>query len=215
MKSQTYKSLGVNVAVSVPSSLAEYDHLAGRTDAALSDATDSTVYRSVLNVFREAFVAAVASKTGTARKVTYKTDPATGEPLLNEEKQPIVDTEESAAVYIKRVAGENPEQFQAEADVVAQTLKFDPSVKERSAAGPKELAKRYTEAAEGILNAGIEVAQAVIDDLNAKHGLTSAIVYEADGTTVNKAATIASIGAAVKVDQNKQNLANQYTAGLV
>jgi len=214
----TYKSLGLNVVVSVPESVDEYNQLAGTTDAALNDATDSTVYRSVLNVFREAVVAAIAEDTGTARIVKYKLD-AEGNPVLDDEtKEKIVDTEESAGAYMRRVAGDSPEKFQSIADSVAKTLVFDPKVKERAAAGPKDLAKRYKEAAQGIIDAGLEVAQAVASELASKHSIVVEVftTEDADGETIiDQPKTIESLGNAIRVDQTKVNLASQYTKGLV
>lgn len=213
MKKVEYKSLGVTIPVSVPESVDEYNKLAGRDNAVLDDATDSTVYRSVLNVFRESFVAGIVAATGIARKVTYKTD-ADGNNLLNEEKQPIVDTEESAATYIKRVAGDTPEKYQDIANTIAATLVFDPKVKERNAAGPKELAKRYKEAAQSIIDAGVDVAQAVAEGLSTKLGITVEIFLAEDGT-INAAPTIEALGNAIRADQQKEDLASKYTAGLV
>lgn len=64
MKAVVYESLGLDVSILVPETVAEYDLLAKRPDAALGDAIDNTVYRGVLNQVRAAFVPALVAFSG-------------------------------------------------------------------------------------------------------------------------------------------------------
>lgn len=195
MKTELFKSLGFNVSIQVPETVEEYDKLAGAEGAALKDATTNTVYRSVLNVFRSATVDAIEKKTGKERKRTYKLNEA-GEQVLDDEQNPIVETEESEAKYIARVLGDDVSAYQSTADEVAATLVFDPKVKERKPVQPKKLAAKFTEAATNLITSGI--AEQVAAHLSAKLGI------EVDPTNVE------SLGQAIRADQAKVDLTKQY-----
>lgn len=197
MKNETYKSLGLNVVISVPESVEEYDKLAGKDGAALADATVNTVYRSVLNVFRAQIADAVEKQSGVARKRTYKVD-ANGAQVLDDEQNPIIETEEPEAKYISRVAGDNVEQFQTLADEIATKLIFDPKVKERAAFAPKKLAQKFIDAATQIITAGH--GEAVASALSAK------LAIAVDGTSAE------SLGSAIRLDQTKKSLVGEYVS---
>jgi hypothetical protein len=165
MQTKKYNSLGVSVLLNVPSSIEEYNTLANRpnVNAVLDDATDNVVYRSSLAEFREKFCEELEKETGIARKREPALDKA-GNPKLDEQKNPVLNFAETEADYLKRVLVEkgydDAGPFQALADVVASTITFDPSVRERSATA--KIAKTYLEAADKIISMGADaVARAV------------------------------------------------------
>jgi hypothetical protein len=157
MKQELYDSLGFEVPVSVPSTVEEYNTLAGREGACLSDANDNTVYRGVLNDFRDKLVTALEKETGLAIEREQKKN-AKGEPQFDKDKNPILVITEAEGAYIKRLKAHlqlDDEAFVAKfapiAAQVATTLKFDPKAAERKAKVPP---KTYLEAADSIVAQG-------------------------------------------------------------
>lgn len=154
MKNATVSSLGFDLNKQVPESVAEYDQLARRPNAALEDAVDSCLYRGTFAEFRSLFLhgcdeddsgpalVGVDKQTGIDR-LTKVTKNAKGEE--------VEVWDESEAVYWKRVVATKfggdieaaVREFQSHAQAAMDRAAFDPSVKERKAAGPKTIAKTY------------------------------------------------------------------------
>lgn len=194
MKSDTIRSLGLTLAVSVPDSVEEFDQLAARAGACLEEATNNILYRSTLAAFRENFCEALEKDTGIERatKETGKKD---------SKGEPVVVFDESEADYVKRVLAEKKAEitsFQPLADSTIAAIVFDPKATERKSAGPKKLPKMYLEIAQAVLdqNKGTEVATKLSNQL---------------GFTV--APTLEGIAAAVKAQQEAKK--KQMVADLV
>lgn len=172
MKDKKYNSLGLTVSISVPETVEEYNALAGRENAAVDDAVDNTVYRSVLAEFREKFCEEVEKETGIARKRSPVLDDK-GEPKKDKNNNPVITFDETEGKYIARVLAEkgydDAGTFQAIADAIATNLKFDPSVRERTSGGGK-VAKTYVEAADKIIAMGEDKVQRAVQNLSSYLG---------------------------------------------
>lgn len=135
MKTKTYSSLGLNVTLSVPESVEEFDQNAKRSGACLDEATNNVVYRGSLAEFRDSFCEKLSEQSGVSRltKSSGKKD-ADGNDILV--------YAESEAEYAKRVAAEKNVEvstFQPLADEVAASITFDAAARERKAPAPKKL----------------------------------------------------------------------------
>ena len=157
MKIETYRSMGLNVPISVPSTIEENEQLAApRVNATLEDAVDTNVYRGTLADFRDGFCAAVETATSIKRNTEVAKN-AKGEVRKDEDGAEIEVYKETEQDYFRRVCiktSRSVESFQDIANSVAASLKYDPSVKERTPAGPKTPPKSVF---------------AIVDDLHAKH----------------------------------------------
>jgi hypothetical protein len=196
MQAKKYNSLGVSVLLSVPSSIEEYDQLAKRVNATLDDAIDNVVYRSALADFRESFCAEVEKETGIARKRETVLD-KDNNPKKDESGNTVTKYSETEGDYLKRVCSEknydDAGPFQALADVVASTITFDPSVREKKE-GSAKVAKTYLEAADKIIGMGAEAVD------RARTKLANYLGRELASIGADRD----SIGAAIKAKQDKQ-----------
>lgn len=181
MKKTQYSSLGIDINLSVPAEVAEFDANAGKPNACLDEAINNVVYRGMLADFRYFFlhgisqadldadkehkqfaegttpIEGVEESSGIARKTVAVLDKS-GNPVKKDgEAVTNFDPEDSEAKYFKRVCAEKgvePASFQSLADKVASALVFDASASERKAVGPKKLAAKYKEKAAKIIALG-------------------------------------------------------------
>ena len=158
MKTVEYDSSGYTFKLSVPSTVAEFDQLAKRTDAALSNAIDHEVYHGTLGEIREALCDLVEEVYKVERR-----EVGTGKFETNDDgtKTEVLKWE-PAVVFLDRVAGEKSlpavKPFQKEVDRLSaggdKEVKFDPSVHERKS-GPKKLAAKWTNMAGQFLTGAV------------------------------------------------------------
>lgn len=158
MKIKTYRSLGFNVNISVPSTVEENDALAKRPDATLNDAVDNVVYRggTGLPTFREELAFGIEAATGIKR-LTEELKDKEGKTKTEEDGTPKFKYIESEGEYLDRViatTGRTQESFQDIADAAAAKMKYDPSAPERTAAGPKNPPKAIFEQVDALIAAG-------------------------------------------------------------
>lgn len=222
MISKEYNSVGFNVNISVPETVAEYDTLAKKTGACLDSAIANVVYRGVLATFRDDLATVVENNTGISRKTSPVLD-KTGNPKVEKEtvtnadgtqtttETPITKFDETEKVYLDRVwailsvasAGGTPAKFAspeaaaASFTAIAQStmdkIVFNPAETERTPSGPKKIAKAYTAIAEKALAAG------KLDTLAANLA-TKLGDWKVD-------ATVDSVARAISEDQRRQNAA--------
>lgn len=138
MQPTNIKSLGFELTINVPSSVEEFDQLAKRAGACLTEATANVLYRGTLAEFRDTFCEELEKETGIARltKVTGKSKAG----------EDIIAYAETEADYVKRVAAEKSVEVSSFADLanrVAAAITFDPSATERKGGAPKKVAKLY------------------------------------------------------------------------
>jgi len=166
-----FRSVFCDVPIQVPSSVADYDALAGKEGACLASAIENVVYRGVLSDFRDLLIhgrEAVEAKpaagdqpaieaveavdgleqlTGISRKTIKKT--------VGKKEVEVYD--ETEADYVRRIIAakgwdqENPIELQQIADNIAKFLIFNPKEVERAARGPKKLPEDYKNAATRII----------------------------------------------------------------
>ncbi len=167
---QSVKTLGFEINVLVPSTVEDFDTLAGNKGSALKSAIMNVIYRSVLATFRSDFcdkleevtkLARPTRDTGKTRKV--KTEAADG--TVTETEEAILVWAKTESEYfdivvatIAKEQGKTMEEviasFKDLADQVAAAIKFDPSESAPSTAGPKKIAKQYLDTAQTIITAG-------------------------------------------------------------
>jgi hypothetical protein len=169
MHKETYRSLGLNVTLNVPSSVEEFDSLAKKSGSALENAISNAVYRGKggLADFRSDFADAVEQATSVKRITETLTDDK-GEPKKDAEGNVKTRYTESEQTYFDRVIKETsrtPESFQELADSVAASLVLDPSVTERAAPEPKTPPKKVYATVDQILAAGTEMSHKVATKL--------------------------------------------------
>jgi len=214
---QSVKTLGYEISVLVPSTVEQYDKLAGRSGSCLESAVMNVIYRSVLAEFRDTFTEKLAAATGierrtvdTGKKRKVKTENADGSITETEEAILVWDDTDSEAQFTKRVIatlmsrnGTSEEEtyasFQELASSVAAGILFNPAERVAASAGPKKIAKQYLDAATAIIAKG--AAEAVAAKL-------SALLNRAVASDLN------SLAAAISDDQRRKakELANSYTA---
>ncbi len=187
-------SLGLKVVVPVPTNYADFDTLAGETNAALREGIRNILYRGTLAVFRNEFCDRLEEVSKVPRRFALAKNPD-GTDKVDTDGTPVVESWEAEAVYVKRVAGDNPEQYQYIADEINSLLTFDPSRPEPKSAGPKAIAKVFLKTAQDIFDQGR--GERVIAGLAAKLGLTPV------------SQDVAGLAALVKEDQRRKQ------AGLV
>lgn len=167
MKKREYSSLGLAIALSVPSSVDEFNTLAKATDPqanpCLDEATNNVVYRGSLAEFRELFLhgrkadaekglSEIIGVEGVSN-IDRRTIPVMKDgKAVEKDGQPVetFDPEDSEAKYFKRVCAEmkvEPSHFATLAQQVADTIAFDPSASERKPSLPKKLPKDILEKA--------------------------------------------------------------------
>ena len=182
-KQETYRSLGLNVKLTVPSSVEEYDLLAKKSGAALESAVANAVYRGKggLADFRSDFADALESATGIKRTTEVVTDKE-GKPKTDDEGNTVTRYLESEQDYFDRVIKETNrtvESFQDIADQVSAKLVLDPSVSERSAPEPKTPPKKVYSTVDSIIAAGDHVVKQVAEKLG--HILGHHVEHDREG----------------------------------
>jgi len=166
MKTTTIQSLGLNLNISVPESVEEFDQNAKKAGACLNEAINNILYRGVLADFRSLFCEKVEEAYGVERQTkdtgrTKKVKDANGK----ETEESIFVYSESEAKFIDRVIaskGLTREALQPLADAVLSAkdengnliIAFDASATEKKVSGPKKLAQKYTDAAKTLLADG-------------------------------------------------------------
>jgi hypothetical protein len=145
MKIELFESIGMKWPISVPETVEEYNILAKRANACLSDAIDHTVYHDTLGDIRYEFTEAVAAalqKQFPNRVDEFKRkEKDTGR--TSEDGSPIL-TKENDGTFLSRIlalVGKQATDYPDEKAAVEQKVKFDPSVRERKAGTPKTVPK--------------------------------------------------------------------------
>ena len=208
------KSLGMDFTIQVPSSVEEFDQLAGREGATLDEAINNVLYRSFHAEFRPTFlhgseelgIEGIEKQTGIERRTKVVTPAKTDEAGKVTEDE-VIAYDESEANYFKRVCAEKGVEsthFQPYAQEVASLLKFDPKKAPRQSSGPKKVAKQYLDAAAQIEKEGrLETSAA---NLQSK-------LSTPESTWVVEA-TVESVARAISEDQRRkraqQNIASEY-----
>lgn len=166
MKTESFKTLGVPVALSVPSTVEEFDQLAKRAGACLDEAVSNVVYRGTFNELRELIVSgrdAEPAKDGQPAISEFKgLEELTGKPRTTKKvkrgDKEVEIYDESPQEYVTRVFGPVDSWNGNAPDVLAKTVAaaglavaFDPSAREKQPAGPKKLAEKYKTTATNFL----------------------------------------------------------------
>lgn len=133
MKQELFRTLGLNIMISVPESVEEFNKLAGNPDQCLNDAIKNVAYRQAYPEFRKGLCEAVEKETGLARKTKTVGEGESAKEVISEKE----------AVYIARalseVEGFTEEKLQAVANDVAKSITLDPTPTERKKKAPKEI----------------------------------------------------------------------------
>jgi hypothetical protein len=128
MREATVSSLGLEPKVQVPSTVDEYNALdKGRANACLEDAISHNLYHVWLSDWRAEFLKAVLEET----KVPWLTQ------TVKRGDKEVTEVTETEKEYFNRVLlklGKVPSAFEALAQRVAKTIKFDPSAHVRVSA---------------------------------------------------------------------------------
>jgi hypothetical protein len=167
MRIKNYRSLGMLIPLTVPSTVEENDQLANagetkRVNPTLEDAVDNVVYRSSLADFRDLFCEAVEASTGIKRntKTLTKED---GTAKKDKDGNDRTVYTESEAEFIDRVlatTGRTIESFEELKNTVVSKVKYDPTASERGEAGPKTPPKSVFEQVDALISAGQHTAVA-------------------------------------------------------
>lgn len=176
MKKAIFSSLGIDITISVPETIDEFNALdTTRPNAALDESINNVIYRDTLADFRDIFSAAVAKETTIARKqeqkkdskgvlVTEKVKVKNEDGTESETEQPVMVDTETDAKYFSRVCSElgvEPTAFQTLAEKIAADLKFNPQATERATKQPSKVAEVYLKAARDIIAKGVQQAVAL------------------------------------------------------
>jgi len=155
MKTQQFKTLGLNVNLSVPTTVEEFDANAKRAGACLEEATNNVIYRGSLAELRDLIihgrdeekvdgkVTVTAFKgleevTGVSRK--------TKKVKSGKEQKEVEVYDETEGEYLERLVATKKVElstFQSHFDAAAALVAFDASARERKPAGPKKLAEKF------------------------------------------------------------------------
>lgn len=199
MKTTTFKSLGLNVNLNVPSTSDEFDSLAKKAGACVEEAVRNVVYRGSLAEFRDVLLHGDKDKNITGMDMLFNLE-RISEPVLDDKGVPKKDSKgveltsysESEGDFFKRIVATHKiteVDLQKLADVVNASLVFDPSAAERKPAQPKKLATKYSDIAKKLIAGG------KIDELNKRFHKTIGKMFTASG---DKAKDIEALGWLVK-----------------
>lgn len=149
MQTTKYNSLGLDVNLSVPSSVEEFDLNAKKVGACLTEAINNCVYRGSLATFRTVFLHGQEANVEEGLTEISGLDTITGIERKTKESgkkddkgNPILTFDETEGDFFKRILAEKGVEastFQHHADLVASSIVFDASAKERKAPAPKKL----------------------------------------------------------------------------
>lgn len=161
MIDKTFSSLGLDFKLSVPETTEEFDTLAKRAGACLSEAINNIAYRSNLAQFRDLFLHGQEADAETGAAAITGVEQETGIKRRTKEvargDKTVEVYDESEAKYFGRVCatlGKKPEDFAHIARAVEATLVFDPSATERQPKAPSKPGKVFMTAAQSIIEAG-------------------------------------------------------------
>ena len=185
MKTKTYKSLGLEVKVSVPSTMEEFDKLAKREGACLDEATNNAVYRGYLGNFRADLLHGREADAENGIAAFKGLEEATGVERLtkdsgkkNAKGEAIEVYDETEEEYKDRVVAGGRitvAELQQMADELTSITAFDPSARERKPSAPKKLAEKWLTHAKAILKKG------QIEELNKRLQKQIAKTFEVSG----------------------------------
>lgn len=212
MKEVTVSSLGFDLKKLVPETVEEYDSLARRVGACLDDAVNSTLYRGTFAEFRDLFLMGREADGETPAFIGVEGLSGVKR-LTKTEKRGEKEVEvyaETEGAYWKRVIATNfggdeekaVLEFQSVAQAAMELAAFDPSVKERAPAGPKSIAKRYTEIATQAVKDG--KGQKLADMLGSVLARTIALTGEQDKDIATLARAIADNEARKRKESEKE-----------
>lgn len=146
MKTTKTNVLGVEVEIEIPSTVEEYDSLAGRTGAALDGANRQTLAHKWAGEARDAVVEALEEKTKIEQRV-IKTIPPEKE---GGKETKIYETAATYVEFIKKQANIAPEDFATIVKDAAGDVAFNPGASTRTGTTKKE----YFNMADTVLTAG-------------------------------------------------------------
>lgn len=133
MKPYINRTLGLKVNVMVPSTVEEYDTLAGSPGVCLTSAIANGIYKQWNHEFRDALCETLVKQTGVEMLSRKEKSKDGSEKLVKTE------TEQS---YVDRLLADGKitdGELQKLADAVAAEIKFDPSPSTRQRKAPKEI----------------------------------------------------------------------------
>jgi len=196
MQNTHQNTLGLTLAISVPSSADEYDQLAGRVGACVEDAVSESTYRNYLPSWKRVFFSRLAEQTGIER-------------VVEKDEDGKVTSTEKETTYFKRVqaeTGKTADDYAALAQECADETPFDLTPKSRST----KIAKSFLEAADNILRAienGQSTAETVANNLQGTNpGLV--VVIDEDGVLDRD-----SLARGIRT--NNERVAREQNAGLL
>jgi hypothetical protein len=197
MKTATNKTMGFDLNIEVPSSVEEYDKLAGRVGACLDDANQYNLFHSWNGEFRPKFVEAFEKQTGIKRQLNQEAiDKA---PARKDGTKPEIFEQE--AKYFKRALaelGEDISKYQSLAEAVARQVKFDPSEGTRSGG---KVGKEYMSAAQQVFDAE-ESSPGAIEKVVTRLQELNNITIEIDFETIQP--TLESLARAIKINEDRK-----------
>lgn len=198
MQDMKVNSLGFrDLVYSVPSTVEEFDRLAGVVGAALSEGINNVLYRSSLASFRDGFchgieavkdeqgnvttpaIPGLDTLTGIERK-TKVSKPEKKNDAGEVTQQEVLAWDETEGVYVDRVFaqlvadGKFPSidaaqaSFAEHAQLVLSAIVFDPKPTVKSSAGPKKTPKTYVDIAKSIIELCGGDVNAAIEKFTAK-----------------------------------------------
>lgn len=183
MQNIVNSTLGFKVNVAVPSTVEEYDQLAGKAGAALESANMNVVYRSWNNQFREAMSDHLAAVTSIKRETEIVLNKDGSQKIDEETKQPVERYTETAADHVDRVFATLVKDgkaasveaathaYSTDAQKIADSISFDPAERQPKATGPKKVAQKWIALATEIATRGEAVVSALATKLSEKLGL--------------------------------------------
>lgn len=201
MISKTFKTLDMKFSIEVPETADEFDQLAKRKGACVESAVNNEVYRGVLPQIRSLFLEAVSARTGVERatkEVPGKTRTIKGENGAPDTVEQVVvwaQTESDSLDTILAKSNTTRATHQDLLDGIAAKVKLDPSIPESAPSGPRQVAKKWLDAAQEVINAG------AADKVAAK--LTEKLGMPVD-------ASLESLGRAIAEDQRRKSVAAEY-----
>lgn len=192
MKLTPQRSLGMEILIPTPESVAEFDQCANKQGAHLEYAVAEGIYRSVLPKIRAALFERLETETGIKRKVVDTKTVGSGDDAKT------VDILEKDSIYFKRICTElsvEPSHFQPIANEIASEVGFDLSTSRGTGGRVTAADKRNAEKVLAAIADGKSTFDRVIENLVGRNpGLE--IVREDDGSI-----TAENLAAALKVER--------------
>lgn len=195
------KTLGFELSVTVPDSVEDFDKLAGKPGAALTEAINNVIYRGWNNDFRATFLERVEKETKVAWPVDQKKTDAQPERKDKKPKTPILIPEGD---YLDLViaAGYTREQLLPIAVEVAAEITFDPKSEGR---GTGKVGKQFLEAAEQVLSKDDAHVAKVVGNLER---LNPGLKVALDDEKVEGRPSKETLAKAIKVNEDRKRADN-------